>query len=235
MLVSWSLATLIRHNHTLYVACRGSRAIREWWLDWDTPLQSVKNGGLRGNAERAHSGFLRACQEQRDEVPESIAAELLSSTNLTEVVFCGHSLGGAVAQLLALAFPQQREERPPLRPTTWVRSFGYPRLGCPVLRSLLGWWMHHERLFLHQDVIAGVPLRGSDLFCWPPNVDLYASRHASHSWRLDPKGVGAAAPSESDEPRTPLNPVLAHRHWSRHSLSRYAQALTSHWDVCKTI
>lgn len=230
----WSPATLIRRGHTLFVACRGSHHIREWWLDGDTHLQSIDEGGLLGTA-MAHSGFLRACRAQLDQVLGSIEEELLSSRDLKDVVFCGHSLGGAVAQLLALAYAQQSGERPPGGPTTWVRSFGCPRIGCRALRLLLEWWIHHERLFLHQDVIAGVPRQGSHLLGWPPNVDLYAPHHASYSWRLDPDGVAAAAPARPDEPQTPLNPLLARRHRSRHKLSRYAQALTSHRDVCKTI
>lgn len=105
------------------------------------PMEGVQN--LAG-----HSGFLKAYLSARQTMIEALPA------NATEVHFCGHSLGGALAVLAALDLS--------LRPSITVASLhtiGQPRVGNRImvdrLQSTLG--LRYTRGVNNCDVVPRVP------------------------------------------------------------------------------
>lgn len=227
----WAPATLLSHGPTLYVACRGSKTLPEFKLDRDARLKPIDRAGLVGYGS-AHGGILRACQAQREEVLSSIDGALVAAGGrLTGVVFCGHSLGGAVAQLLALAYAQ-RQRRLPAAPPATVVSFGCPRLGTLGLHNQLGRWIRHVRLYVAGDPIPGVPRTLARILFRTADVHLYTAHAAAASWKLDKRA--AAAPAGEHEPTERINPLAVRDCFRRHLLDSYARALSDHRDVCKT-
>lgn len=196
-----SPATLVKHGSTLYVACRGTQEGRERLADLNarwTPIDGFH--GLRGPG-RAHTGFLNAFGRLEEDVLRRVEG-------IQEVVFCGHSLGGAVSQLLCLRYVQQGENAP-------VVSFGCPRLGDTDLRDTLDDHIAHHRLYVRRD---RVPVGPS--WCAPHGGTVLAG---AGGWKLA-FGRLAAIRSADD----PKHTVGVHRPFAWHALQMYAGALNDH-------
>lgn len=68
-----------------------------WMFDFIFPLYKVPYGNTESPI-RIHSGFLAGYMSLRDDVHRIIQAD----TNIDNYIFCGHSLGGALARISAV-------------------------------------------------------------------------------------------------------------------------------------
>lgn len=115
---------ILVRDGTLFITIKGTDSFRDMLTDVNVYL--VK---FEGTHYRAHSGFVDDYQLARETVLDAVAAAS------TRVVVTGHSLGGAVATLLAVAI---REHHPTL-PLS-VYTFGSPKVCCRPLAK------HHNRI-----------------------------------------------------------------------------------------
>lgn len=114
------------------------------------PINGV--AGLSGPS-KAHSRIISAFREQAAPVFERTRVHAANwGRDVKNVVFCGHRLGGAVGQLLGIAYGQVRG----LPYVSRVISFGSPRVGGSALRSLLLRHTNHTRIFVRRDPVAAM-------------------------------------------------------------------------------
>lgn len=243
----YSPVTLVRHGTTLYVAPRATRRVKEYFIDSVLLLKSVDGvAGIKGHG-RAHAGFLRAANKLVAPVIELIAKE----RDVKGVVFCGHSLGGAVAQLLGLAYAQYRQEAataakdhqdhgagaagaaadpPPAPYKSQVVTFGSPRVGDADFRNLLSKFTCHTRFYVAGDPVAGVPSPQTlDLWIFP-SVNYYALHSALLNWRLVEGTHARIGEPYQPEVRLFFTAIAARR--GLHALPAYAQAMDDHMWLC---
>lgn len=77
---------------------------------------------------------------------------------VTDVVFCGPGMGGAVAQLLALFVRlQQQSGRDKESVAPSVVTFGSPSVGDAAFQEHMHCLTRHTRLYVEHDLIAGLP------------------------------------------------------------------------------
>jgi len=147
------------------------------------------------------------------------------------VVFCGHSLGGAVALLLGLACALRRRQSGSNETIATVMTFGCPRIGDEDLRRHLKEFIDHRRLFVDEDSIAGMPSSTIKELCVWSQRDEYASHVAKEHWLLPV--TGCANTSGSTLPS--VTSALRHMHYlDRHALATYATKLVEHRESCET-
>jgi len=133
------------------VAFRGTNEIRDWLMNARITPEDWRRGG------KVHGGFRRAFDNVWDLLQEELAG--LDGP----MFYTGHSLGGALATLLA-------SEHPP----DAVYTFGGPRVGdSAFVESVAGVPIH--RVVNRHDVVPTLP----------PAVDLLGFRHAGDLRRID--------------------------------------------------
>jgi triacylglycerol lipase len=123
---------------TAVVALRGTASATEWWDDLHcdlVPFAQVSRGGkvARGFLEIYNTfGTMAPGQRQSTPTPGSLAADIAHAVATgfaadlgpgLPTVVCGHSLGGALATLLAADLAANT----PLKPQAW--TFASPRVG----------------------------------------------------------------------------------------------------------
>jgi hypothetical protein len=123
--VEWSLLEDRRHS-AFYVVFRGSVTA----FDWITNMQAGSKDDT-AHGLRVHSGMAGALHRHTYKVVDEVQ-EMLARTNKPEnnakVLLCGHSLGGAYAQLVALELLQKQKQSS--RPNK-VFTFGSPQVIIP--------------------------------------------------------------------------------------------------------
>ena len=83
-------------DQTLYLTYSGTQDIEFWLYNADTDVRHLNGIGL-------HEGFLRLAEEVETVlVKDSYIFDIIKNNNITKVVHCGHSAGGAVAGIMAL-------------------------------------------------------------------------------------------------------------------------------------
>lgn len=123
-------AGVYRNGTVIFVAFAGTQSM----VDWRTNINILgdrvpDNWGCGGAASmmRTHRGFTKAFNSVSDEMLRALNAEFTTSTTpTTRIVFCGHSLGGALATMAAM-FACCRV--PALQPYISVITFGAPQVG----------------------------------------------------------------------------------------------------------
>ncbi len=111
---------IIRSDDKIVVAFRGTHSSQDWAADLE-----VSQTNFIFPEARTHTGFTsiyRSCRE-------TILAVLNRLPNSARLYVTGHSLGGALAVLLAL----DASVNTPFRPTMY--NFGGPRVGNPAFTS----------------------------------------------------------------------------------------------------
>ncbi len=83
-------------TNTIVVVFRGTNEPRNWLTNLSTVLTQWKNH----NSAKAHQGFYNAYMAIRDELKDQLR-DLLSKYPSAEILFTGHSLGGALAMIAA--------------------------------------------------------------------------------------------------------------------------------------
>jgi predicted lipase len=110
-------------------AFRGTEidSMKDWLSDVDADLVPFDEQ----NEVLVHDGFLKAC----DDVYDRIHNLCISVSADTKIVFTGHSLGGAIAHLVAL-----RAARKGIS-ISCVCTFGSPRVGNSYWKEVYNMWL----------------------------------------------------------------------------------------------
>ena len=130
-----------RSNTELLVALGGSESGRDWIVD-------VAAARVSWKGVRVHAGFLAKAQAAYPRIQEHVE-RYLSSGGARRVVVTGHSLGGAMAQLIAVMLEDDFANL-----EVRVMTFGAPRVGAddwvekyngyPGLRSATIHWVNQQ-------------------------------------------------------------------------------------------
>jgi len=93
-----NLCSNLKNVFTLVIAFRGSQQPKDWLTDFNAWHQTMPYDNVDSNI-KVHTGFINAYKSVRDQV-HAIIEDVESKVN--RVIICGHSLGGALAQLCAV-------------------------------------------------------------------------------------------------------------------------------------
>eukprot|EP01031_Cornospumella_fuschlensis_P028044 gene28044-33863_t len=113
---------VIERQKMIFVAFRGSMSIKNWVSDMDSILTLYNSCELC----YVHHGFYTAYNTVAAQVREALA-DLHSRYSNFDVVFTGHSLGGALATLAAVDTLLTKARAASAR--VFLASFGSPRVG----------------------------------------------------------------------------------------------------------
>jgi pimeloyl-ACP methyl ester carboxylesterase len=181
---------------TTYIAIRGS----DDWQDWQSNLKAAGRTDWYGIA--AHRGFARAARGM-----EQAVLDIVSENSGKRIVFCGHSRGGAIALLLAIA----AEKHYPAMVVQCI-TFGQPRVSSEkqIRGAFSGSYIRVQN--------------GSDAVCrWPKlgyshaGTCLYLTNRGDNKWIIDPS-LAALLKDQT---------VQIWKHAKNHSMQRYAQELSA--------
>lgn len=191
---------LVAHKgkKTLYIAMAGSESGDDWYTDVAVATASFKG-------VKVHQGFLL---KANDAYPRLRAAwqEHLAGGGERNVTLVGHSLGGAMAQLMAVMFLDEFGAQGSSAPNLRVMTFGSPRVGAaawvnkyesyPNLAQRTIRWVNKEDIIAHfpfdddrwkhagqryqiyDKVDPGCDLKGFD--SWGEYFDYYAEDPVCH-------------------------------------------------------
>jgi len=85
-------------DNTLYLTYSGTQDFEFWLYNADTDVRYLYGIGF-------HEGFLRLAEEVETVLTkDNYIFNILQDNNITKVVHCGHSAGGAVAGIMAFKF-----------------------------------------------------------------------------------------------------------------------------------
>lgn len=132
----------------LFVAFRGSKSIRDWITDGEFLRQSSAYFG-----GSIHGGFLRAWLDIENQLIDRLFKIMGAGKPL---LICGHSLGGAMAQLCSVACQKLN------LPVRAVYTFGQPRVGDAQWARGYGATMGSRtfRLVYEEDIVPRIPWLG---------------------------------------------------------------------------
>lgn len=128
-------ALVATHTNFAMVAYRGTDEILDWIYNLDARTSPEVWHDKRF---MCHKGFRRGFSEIQPAVDRVFARHVFESGSLDYVVFTGHSLGGALANL--------HYRHIPVRPKARLITFGAPRVFTSIGRWYYGDWSVEERL-----------------------------------------------------------------------------------------
>lgn len=134
-------AFITHSDKVMLISVRGTLELEDFLLDADARQVPIKGG-----TGQAHRGFYNAFNAAKAFVERYMEAFYMEQT----IVICGHSLGGAVALLLAEWVNQHWTT------DTQLYTFGAPRAADRAFVQAASGLAHH-RLVNHNDPIPGVP------------------------------------------------------------------------------
>lgn len=120
-------AGVVRIGQTVYVYFRGSSSLQNWKTNTNILGDVVPTdwGCETGTVMRTHKGYSRAFQSIADDMLRALDVHVRAGPT-NQVVFCGHSLGGALATMAGLFVACKVPE---LKPYVAVVTFGAPQVG----------------------------------------------------------------------------------------------------------
>jgi triacylglycerol lipase len=133
------------YNKTdLIISCRGTQPgeMNDIYAD----LEVFKADSVTGN--KIHQGF----KEEVDKVYDTVYNIVSNRGETKKIWCCGHSLGGAMATILA-----QRLEFMGGLDVHTLYTYGSPRAGGPVFRAWCDKHLNHQRFVNNNDVVPCVP------------------------------------------------------------------------------
>ena len=135
----------IFYNKTdLVIACRGTQPgdMNDIYAD----LEVFKADSVTGN--KIHQGF----KEEVDKIYGHVAVIVARDGIAKKIWVCGHSLGGAMATIIA-----QRLEFKGGYDVDTLYTYGSPRAGGPKFRAWCDKHLNHQRFVNNNDVVPCVP------------------------------------------------------------------------------
>lgn len=135
-------------THDVAVVFRGSNDAKDWALN--IKAKNVRSKRFPG---KIHAGFSEAFEEIVDPVKQAIAQLWDRKNQATRLSIYGHSLGGALATLLALDLNEVRFR------ISDVATFGSPRVGNRSFARSFDWLFGHKstRYVNENDVVPLLP------------------------------------------------------------------------------
>jgi len=129
----------------LVIACRGTEPTQ--WNDISADLKAIPV--MSETISRVHKGF----KEEVDELWPMVCEDINRKTNLKKNLwFCGHSLGGAMATIMASRAKFNDELNDPVE----LYTYGSPRVGWKKYVNSLE--VTHHRWKNNNDIVTKVPL-----------------------------------------------------------------------------
>ena len=139
-------AYVFYNNTDLIISCRGTQKDDGAMNDIIADLQVFRADSVTGN--KIHQGF----KEEVDKIYGSVY-EIVSRRGIGKKIWCcGHSLGGAMATILA-----QRLEFVGGFDVDTLYTYGSPRAGGPKFRAWCDKHLNHQRFVNNNDVVPCVP------------------------------------------------------------------------------
>lgn len=110
----------------MFITFRGSDSLFDWMENAHITLSTVRLGP--GQVLLVHSGFWAAVQNEQDRL-QSVAQQEAALRPVSTLVLCGHSKGGATAQLVALSLLLPEKLRLEVKfSSLMVSTFGAPNV-----------------------------------------------------------------------------------------------------------
>jgi len=129
----------------LVIACRGTQPTE--WSDISADLKAIPV--MAETVSRVHKGF----KEEVDELWPMIIEDINRKVNLNKKLwFCGHSLGAAMATIMASRCMHDEELNDPIE----LYTYGSPRVGWKGYVDSLN--VTHHRWRNNNDIVTKVPL-----------------------------------------------------------------------------
>jgi len=133
------------NKHDLVIACRGTEPTEYNDIKADANALPV----IAETVSRVHRGF----KEEVDELWPLVLEDLKDKANDgKQIWFCGHSLGAAMATIMA----SRCHLYPEVEPVQELYTYGSPRVGWPEYVKSLG--ITHHRWVNNNDIVTRVPL-----------------------------------------------------------------------------
>ena len=139
-------AYVFYNNTDLIIACRGTQKDSGAMNDIIADLQVFQADSVTGN--KIHQGF----KEEVDKIYDKVESILARRGLAKKIWVCGHSLGGAMATILA-----QRLEFKGGYDVDTLYTYGSPRAGGPKFRAWCDKHLNHQRFVNNNDVVPCVP------------------------------------------------------------------------------
>ena len=140
-------AFVTHDDQMILISIRGTESVQDWLRDFDA--RQIDVAGLNG---KAHRGFAVAFEAVKEHIENYLRYFYIGQT----IMICGHSLGGAIALLLAEWLRKQATSQKVI-----LYTFGAPRAAnSGFVESAQG--LVHHRLVNHNDPIPAVPFRWMD-------------------------------------------------------------------------
>ena len=129
----------------MVIACRGTQPTE--WNDISADLKAVPV--VAETVSRVHQGF----KAEVDELWPMVLEDLMAKPPVQKLWFCGHSLGAAMATIMASRCHYHKEIPNPEE----LYTYGSPRVGWKGYVVHLG--VQHHRWVNNNDIVTRVPLR----------------------------------------------------------------------------
>jgi len=189
-----------KNNKSLIVSFRGTKNLDNVVTDILIVKTDFEGPPSCGKL-KVSLGFLTGFDSLKKAMFEEIKAQTLKNDGITQIIFTGHSLGGAMTTLAATEYLKRRElkEEGFQIPRVSLITFGGPRVGSRLLSQCLNINLYHNfRVIYGSDIVTTVPTASSD-----NKENSYAHtgteiRYAKKDWRkaqLQEKHLDTAAKS----------------------------------------
>lgn len=169
---------ILRESGRTWVSVRGTTSLHDVYTDLRATRRQFR--AADGDEVRAHAGGYYSALSAAGTIATHLRAYPWDS-----VTFTGHSLGGMIAQILAVMMPTRYGVGDRRISTV---TFGQPRAGCKrfarALRALDG---THARAYHRGDPVPWLPGALSILTPWPR----YVHAGESMAWPCDRVGIAA--------------------------------------------
>ncbi|MFW9088255.1 lipase family protein, partial [Pseudomonas sp. P2758] len=136
-------AFITHHDEVVLIAIRGTLELSDWWRDADAAQVPFKEG--KG---KVHNGFYDAYQALKKFIQDYLFRFYVGQ----KIIISGHSLGGAIALLLAEALRCDETQKYDIL----LYTYGSPRVGDATFVAAAEPLTHH-RMVNNNDMIPGVP------------------------------------------------------------------------------
>jgi hypothetical protein len=148
-----------KNNKSLIVSFRGTKNMHNVVTNIIIIKSDFKGPPSCGKL-RVSQGFLLGFETLKKAMFEEIKAQTLKNNGITQIIFTGHSLGGAMTSLAATEYLRRRElkEIGFQIPRVSAITFGAPRVGNRLFSNCLNTNLYHNfRVIYGKDIVTTVP------------------------------------------------------------------------------